>query len=62
MRTADEWRELVKLVDGWEQERPASFDAFFNQEHALEAVRYFPELWFSGPCHGKTKSILLYYS
>jgi hypothetical protein len=60
MRTADEWYELVRLVDEWEHERPASFDAFFYQEHALEAVEYFPELWFSGPCHGKF--VLLYSS
>jgi hypothetical protein len=53
MRTVEEWHALAQLVDEWECERPASFDAFFFQEHVGDAVGYFPELWFSGPCYGR---------
>jgi hypothetical protein len=53
MRTAEEWHALAQLVDEWEYERPAGFDAFFFQGQAGEGVGYFPELWYPGPCYGE---------
>ncbi|KAF1938728.1 hypothetical protein EJ02DRAFT_353871 [Clathrospora elynae] len=50
-RTVDEWHGLVILLDEWELERPASFNAFFYREENLGPVSYFPELWYSSPCH-----------
>jgi hypothetical protein len=55
MRTMAEWQYLRSLVDEWEQRRPASFDAFFYQGGDTETMGGFPELWFSGACHGESK-------
>jgi hypothetical protein len=55
MRTMAEWQYLRSLVDEWEQRRPASFDAFFYQGGDTETMGGFPELWFSGACHGVSK-------
>ncbi|KAH7551317.1 hypothetical protein J3E72DRAFT_381509 [Bipolaris maydis] len=49
-RTADERQYLSNLVDEWELMRPTTFDAFFYKEDSY-ATGYFPELWFSSPCH-----------
>lgn len=57
IRTANPWYRLVDLVDAWEGDRPASFNAFFYRRDDLEAVEYLPELWFSSPCHGKSLSV-----
>lgn len=54
VRTTAEWQYLHSLVDEWERRRPASFDAFFYQEGNPHAVGGYPELWFSGACHGES--------
>lgn len=51
--TSYEWQYLSNMVGDWERRRPASFDPFFYRKEDLHGVNYFPELWFSAPCHGQ---------
>ncbi|CAO2653858.1 Nn.00g105910.m01.CDS01 [Neocucurbitaria sp. VM-36] len=51
LHSADQWYQLVDLVDAWERERPSSFDAFFYRGDEPDAGTYLPEMWFSCPCH-----------
>jgi hypothetical protein len=50
--TAVELQYLTDLVDEWELMRPSTFNPFFYKEES-HATGYFPEIWFSGPCHGE---------
>lgn len=52
IRTSEERQYLSSLVDEWERKRPAAFDAILYKE-ASQNTGYFPELWFSDPCHGE---------
>lgn len=48
------WQQLKTAVDGWESQRPASFDAFSQSQDDWHASRYFPQLWFTEGCHGES--------
>ncbi|KAF1999012.1 hypothetical protein P154DRAFT_564353 [Amniculicola lignicola CBS 123094] len=49
----EEWEELVALVNEWETSRPATFSPFFYREEDMSQGRYFPDIWFSSPCHSQ---------
>lgn len=59
IQTSYEWQYLSNMVDEWELRRPASFDPFFHRKEDLYGVNYFPEFWFSAPCHGELTSWLV---
>ncbi|KAF2729563.1 hypothetical protein EJ04DRAFT_502053 [Polyplosphaeria fusca] len=48
---SEAWSELNRLVNGWEKSRPSSFAPYFYRDVSTDEGRYYPDLWYSTPCH-----------